>query len=87
MIATVVDTTIATVVDTKALWETVVAAFVAGVGTTLVFSLAILGVARFADLSREGRTLEAALFAALAVLGLLATAGAAVVGVIVMTTK
>jgi len=87
MIATVVETTIATVVDTKALWETVVAAFVAGVGTTLVFSLAILGVARFAELSREGRTLESALFGALAVLGLLATAAAIVVGVIVMTAK
>ena len=37
---------IATIVDTSALWQTVVAAFLAGVGTTLVFSLAILGMAR-----------------------------------------
>jgi hypothetical protein len=78
---------IATVVDTKALWETIVAAFVAGVGTTFVFSLAILGIARFAELSREGRTLEALLAGALAVLGLLATGAAIVFGVIVMTTK
>jgi len=80
-------TVIATIVDTTALWQTIVAAFVAGVGTTLVFSLAILGVARFAEASREGRPLESALFAGLALLGLLATAAAVVFGVIVMTTK
>ena len=78
---------LATVVDTSALWQTVVAAIVAGVGTTFVFSLAILGVARFADASRDGRAVEAALFAALAVLALLATAAAIAIGVIVMTTK
>lgn len=78
---------LATVVDTNALWQTILAAFVAGVGTTLVFSLAILGAARFSDANREGRSVEAAMFAALAVLGLLATVAAIVVGVIVMTTK
>jgi hypothetical protein len=78
---------VATIVDTKALWETVVAAFVAGVGTTFVFSLAIFGIARFAELSREGRTLESALFAGLAALSLLATGAAIVIGVIVMSAK
>ena len=46
---------IATIVDTTALWETVVAAFVAGVGTTIVFSLAILGATRFAEANRDGQ--------------------------------
>ncbi len=78
---------LATVVDTSALWQTIVGAFVAGVGTTLVFSLAILGAARFADASRDGRGLQAAVFGALAVLGLLATAAAIVFGIIVMTSK
>jgi len=78
---------IATVVDTSALWQTIVAALIAGVGTTLVFSLAILGVARSSEANREGRTIETALFAGMAVLGLLATAGAIVFGVIVMTTE
>ena len=41
----------------------------------------------FAEFSREGRTLESALAAALAVLGLLATAAAIVFGVIVMSAK
>jgi hypothetical protein len=75
------------IVDTTALWQTIVAAFVAGVGTTFVFSLAILGVTRFGAASRDGRSLQAAAFAILAVLGLLATVAAAVGGVIVMTTK
>lgn len=78
---------IATIVDTSALWQTIAAAFVAGVGTTLIFSLAIFGAARFAEANREGRSFESALFAGLALLGLLATAAAIVFGVIVMTTK
>ncbi len=78
---------LATLVDTKALWETVVAAFVAGVGTTVVFSFAILGIARLAEANRQGRSVEAVLFGALATLGMLATAAAIVFGVIVMTTK
>jgi hypothetical protein len=78
---------IATIVDTDALWQTIAAALVAGIGTTLVFSLAILGVARFAEASRDGRSLVSALFAGLALLGLLATAAAIAFGVIVMTTK
>ncbi|MQA75434.1 MAG: hypothetical protein GEU88_14010 [Solirubrobacterales bacterium] len=75
------------IVDTQALWETVVAAFVGGVGTTFIFSLAILGATRFGEASRDGRSGAAAAFAALALLGLLATAAAIAFGVIVMTTK
>jgi hypothetical protein len=78
---------IATIVDTTALWQTVVAAFVAGVGTTVVVSLAILGSVRFADANRDGRMVHATLYGALAILGVLATIGAAVVAVIVMTSK
>ena len=78
---------LATIVDTSALWQTIVAAFVAGVGTTLVFSLAILGVARFAEANRQGRPVQSAIFAGLGVLGLLATAAAIVFGVIVMTAN
>ena len=78
---------IATIVDTQALWQTVVAAFVAGVGTTLVFSLALLGASRLAEANRAGHRAQATLFGALMILGLLATAAAVVAGVIVMTTK
>ena len=78
---------IATIVDTEALWQTIVAAFVAGVGTTIVFSLAILGAARFSEASRDGHRLHATVFGVLMTLGLLATVAAAVIGVIVMTSK
>jgi cytochrome c biogenesis protein CcdA len=78
---------IATIVDTKALWETVVAAFVAGVGTTIIFSVAILGAARFSEANREGQRVAAVMFGALTIVGLLATAGAISAAVIVMTTK
>jgi hypothetical protein len=78
---------IATIVDTHALLQTVIAAFVAGVGATVIVSLAILGAVRFEDANREGRSLEATLFGALAVLGILATLAAAVTAVIVMTAK
>jgi hypothetical protein len=79
--------TIGSVVDTEALLETVLAAAVSGVGIALIFSLTILGAARFADTSREGRPLAAAAFGALAIVGLLAFVAAIVVGIVVMTTK
>jgi hypothetical protein len=78
---------LATVVDTEALLKTVAAAFVAGVGVTLIFSLAILGAARFAELSRDGRPVAAASFGALAIVALAAAAAAVTVGIIVMTSK
>jgi hypothetical protein len=78
---------LATVVDTGSLLKTVAAAFVAGVGVTLVFSLAILGAARFADLSRDGRRVAAVSFGALAVVALAIAAAAVTIGIIVMTGK
>jgi hypothetical protein len=78
---------LATIVDTEALLKTIVASFVAGVGVTLIFSLAILGASRFADLSRDGRPVAAVAFGALAVVALAAAAAAVVIGIIVMTRK
>ena len=67
--------------------KTVVAAFIAGVGVTLIFSLAILGASRFVDLSRDGRSAGAIAFGALAVVALLAALVAVVVGILVMAQK
>ena len=78
---------LATVVDTEALLKTVASAFVAGVGVTLIFSLAILGAARFAELSRDDRQVAAASFGALAIVALAAAAAAVTIGIIVMTQK
>jgi cation transporter-like permease len=77
----------ATIVQTKELAQTLVASLVAGVGVTAVFSVAIWGVARFADLSREGRPIAAGLSAALAGLALTTTLAAVGVGIVVMTSK
>ena len=78
---------IATLVDTTALWQTIVVAFAAGVGTTVVFSIAILGATRFGEAAREGQSFQAVLYGTLAVLSLVATLGAVVVAIIVMTNK
>jgi hypothetical protein len=81
-----IEAVIATVVNTTELWQTVAAAFIAGVGVTSAFSLAVLGGARFAEATRDGRPFVAAMSAALAIAGLLATAAGIAVGVIVMTS-
>ena len=80
-------TVLSTIVDTSALWQTILASAVAGIGSVAVFSLAILGAAQFAEANRDGRGAAAAAFALLAVVGLLATLAVIVVGVIVMSAK
>jgi hypothetical protein len=76
---------IATIVEGEALLETVIASVVAGVGVTVVFSIAIWGAARFADLNREERPLAAGAAALVGGVALLATIAAVVVGILVMT--
>jgi hypothetical protein len=78
---------LAEIVETKELLQTVVFAFVAGVGVTAIFSVAIWGVARFVDLSQEERRMEAGAAAFVAGLALLAVLAAVVIGVVVMTSK
>ena len=77
----------ATIVQTGDLVKTVVASLVAGVGVTAIFSVAIWGGARFADLNRSGRPLAAGAAAALGVLALLATVAAVAFGIAVMANK
>jgi len=75
------------VVNTTDLWETVVASLVAGIGVTVIFSLAIWGATHFADFNRDGRSVAAAAAGLVAVLALAATLAAIVLGIVVMTTK
>jgi hypothetical protein len=77
----------ATIVETKELISTVVAAAIAGIGLTAAFSVMIFGAARFADLRRDDRPVLAAAAALVATLGFAVTAAGIVVGIIVMTTK
>jgi hypothetical protein len=74
-------------IEGKELLETVVASTIAGIGVTFVFSVAIWGVARFVELSRNERPLAAGVAALVACLALLGTAAIVVAGIIVMTSK
>ena len=78
---------LATVVDWTAVWQTVVASFVTGVGVTTFYGVAIYGTTRFADLNRSGRSAAATAAGALAVLAALACVGSLVLGIVVMTSK
>jgi uncharacterized membrane protein len=77
----------AEIVHTDTLLKVVWASLVTGVGVTSVFSLAIFGAVRFVDSRRDGRVLEAWVYGVLLTVSLLASAGAVLLGVVVMTTK
>ncbi len=74
----------AVVVETRELWQTVVASVVAGIGITTIFSIAIWGAARFVDLSREERSVAAGAAAALGGLAFVMTLASVVFGIVVM---
>jgi hypothetical protein len=78
---------IATVVDWAALRDVVAASLAAGVGVTIAFSLAIMGLTRFAERRRDGHLVEAWAFAGLAMVGLAVSGTAVVFGIILMTSK
>jgi hypothetical protein len=78
---------LATLVQWKELWQTVVASVVAGVGITFAFSLGIWGTGQFVELSRSERPVAATAVGVIATLAFLCVAGAVAVGIIVMTQK
>jgi hypothetical protein len=75
------------IVDWAAIGKVVAASLIAGLGTTLCFSLAVAGATRFAEMRRASRAVPATCYAVLALAGLAATLGAIVVGIAVMTNK
>ncbi len=77
----------AVVIESKELLQTVIASVVAGVGMTFVFSVAIWGVARFADLSRNERPVAAGAAAAVAIVALLVSLAGIALGIFVMTSN
>jgi cytochrome c biogenesis protein CcdA len=78
---------IATLVETKALLQSVVASLIAGIGVTAVFSLVIFGVTRAGDMAREERPVLATAAGALALLAGLVVTAIIVFGIVVMTQK
>lgn len=78
---------LASLVETKELWQTVVASLVAGVGVTVVFAVAIWGAARFVEHSSGERPVAAAGAAVVTLLALAGTVAGVVLGIVVMTSK
>jgi hypothetical protein len=78
---------VATIVETRDLLETIAASLIAGVGVTLVFSIAVYGATRFADLSRDERPMAATVAIVTAVVAFLVCIAAVVIGIVVMTNK
>jgi hypothetical protein len=79
--------TAGSIVDWGTLGKVVAYSLVAGVGVAVCFSIAIVGATRFAEARRSQAAAPAAFYAVLAGLGLAATVGAVVVGIIVMAKK
>ncbi len=77
----------ATLVEGKELLDTVIYSLVAGIGLVSIFALAVWGLTRFAEFSRDERHLAASGAAALSLIAVVATLGAVVLGIVVMTQK
>ena len=80
-------TVLAELVDGDALLKVVVGSLGAGVGVTAIFSVAILGATRFADMRRDRRSAGAAAFGVVTVLALAGCVAALVAGLLLMTSK
>lgn len=78
---------LAAIVDWAELGKTVAGAAVAGLGATLIFSLAVFGAAQLVDLRRAERVGAAIAAGVLMAVALIAFAAAIVVGLVVMTDK
>jgi hypothetical protein len=79
--------TLATVVDWSALGKVVLYSLVATVGVTTVLSFGIVGLVRFDDSRRDGRTASGVGYAALASVCGLIIAAVIVEAIVIMTNK
>jgi hypothetical protein len=75
------------VVDGKKLLEVVWTSLLAGIGVTVIFAIATLGVTRAVEFARNGRAAVGAVYGVFGVLALAAVAAAVVFGIVVMTQK
>jgi len=74
-------------IDPHLLLRVLYTAFAAGVGASLVFSLAVYGVVRSNEMRREQRSVAAASYGALGGLGLALTVALIVYGLILLGRK
>ena len=78
---------LATVVDGGALLQVLWVSFAAGIGLTLMFSVAIAGAARASQYRRAGEATSAAVWSAITLVCIAICAVGVVLGVIVMLHK
>ncbi|MEX2197027.1 MAG: hypothetical protein WD844_17280 [Thermoleophilaceae bacterium] len=76
---------LAAVVDWEGILEVIVVSFVAGVGVTAIYAVAVLGATRVLDMTRDGRTMEAGAYAVLAVAAFAVVLAACAFGIVVLT--
>ena len=74
-------------IDAHLLLRVFYTAFAAGVGASLVFSLAVYGIVRSAEMRREQRTAAAASYGVLGGIGLILSAALIVYGLILLARK
>jgi hypothetical protein len=77
----------AEIINWNAAWQAVWTAAVAGVGITVVFSLAVLGATRTADMRRDNRPAQATVYGIVGLVAVAATLGAVVYAITLITTK
>jgi hypothetical protein len=75
------------IVDWAQLGQVVLYSLGAGIGVTICFALGVLGSTRFAEARRGHAGSRAIGYAVLALIGVGATIGAVVLGIVVMTSK
>jgi cytochrome c biogenesis protein CcdA len=78
---------IGAVTGSAALLKVVLSALAAAVGVTTVFSLAVLGAARYSDARRADQNGAAAIYGLVAVLALAACAAAVVYAIVLISRK
>ena len=75
---------IASIVDTDALLQVIWVSLIAGIGVPSCFALAILGSTRAVEFGRNGRPVEAVLFAVVGVVGLAVVIASIVFGILTL---
>jgi hypothetical protein len=78
---------IAATINTHALLKMAYSSLLAGVGVAVVFSVAVLGVARSSEMRREHRTVATVAYTALAAAGLLLAAAIVIYGLTLVAHK
>jgi hypothetical protein len=78
---------LAEIIKWDAAWQAVWTAAVSGIGVTIVFSFAVLGATRTADMRRDDRPGQAVFYGVVALVAVAATLAAVVYAITLITTK